>query len=94
MPSLEQNKIAMNDLIKKANRITGKNDADLTSAINSLIEGYGKGGTSGIPEGYYYLKESPVYEVKQNQTKVDVTKIGCRYIYFNIPVFDPDEDFV
>lgn len=30
----------MNNLIAKANAVTGKSDADLTSGVNSLIEGY------------------------------------------------------
>ena len=32
-----------------ANSTTGKNDADLTNAVKSLAEGYGKGGEE-VPE--------------------------------------------
>lgn len=35
------------NLISKANSTTGKSDNDLTSGVNSLIEGYGQGG--GVP---------------------------------------------
>lgn len=41
--SLEQRMLS---LISKANNTTGKNDTDLTSGVNSLVEGYGKGGGS------------------------------------------------
>lgn len=34
-------------MIAKANEITGKSDADLTNAMQSLINGYGQGGESG-----------------------------------------------
>ena len=34
-------------MIAKSNTVTGKSDANLTSAIQSLIDGYGHGGSSG-----------------------------------------------
>lgn len=34
-------------MITKSNTVTGKSDANLTSAIQSLIDGYGQGGSSG-----------------------------------------------
>ena len=34
-------------MIAKSNTVTGKSDANLTSAIQSLIDGYGQGGSSG-----------------------------------------------
>ena len=34
-------------MIAKANTITGKSDANLTSAMQSLIDGYGQGSSSG-----------------------------------------------
>ena len=34
-------------MIAKANETTGKSDADLTVAMQSLIDGYGQGGSSG-----------------------------------------------
>lgn len=39
--------LKLQNLIHKANSTTGKNDTDLTSGVNSLIEGYGSGGGSG-----------------------------------------------
>lgn len=48
--SLDGVKAKLNNLIAKANSTTGKSDTDLTSGMNSLIEGYGKGGSSeGTP---------------------------------------------
>lgn len=34
-------------MIAKSNTVTGKSDANLTSSIQSLIDGYGQGGSSG-----------------------------------------------
>lgn len=50
MISPEQNKRAMENLIARANEITGKNDRDITNAVNGLIEGYGGGGSAPILE--------------------------------------------
>lgn len=48
MISAEQNKRAMENLITRANEITGKSDTDLTNGVNSLIEGYGQGGITEV----------------------------------------------
>lgn len=37
-------KAKIQGLIDKANATTGKSDTDLTSGVNSLVEGYGTGG--------------------------------------------------
>lgn len=44
VPTADSVKAKIQNLIAKANETTGKNDTDLTSGVNSLIEGYGKGG--------------------------------------------------
>lgn len=50
MPSLEQNEKAVQNLISRANNKTGKTNTDLTSAVNSLLAGYGQGGSgNGVP---------------------------------------------
>ena len=36
-------------LINQANATTGKEDTTLTSAVGSLVEGFGQGGSSGLP---------------------------------------------
>ena len=40
-------KQVIQSMIAKSNTVTGKSDANLTSAIQSLIDGYGQGGPSG-----------------------------------------------
>ena len=37
-------------MIAKSNTVTGKSDANLTSAIQSLIDGYGQGGNFAVTE--------------------------------------------
>ena len=44
-------KAKLQGLITKANETTGKSDADLTNAVNGLIEGYGKGESGGSGGG-------------------------------------------
>lgn len=90
MATLEQNKIALENLVKKANEVTGKNDGDITGAINSLIAGYGKGGSGTVPDGYYYLRnnEDKPKIFDKNKETIDVVEEGVRYIYINIPTFD------
>ena len=41
MASVESVKAKLNGLIDSANAVTGKKDGDLTSAVNSLIAGFG-----------------------------------------------------
>ena len=47
MATAESVKAKINNLVAKANTKTNKSDKDLTSAVNSLIAGYGQGGGSG-----------------------------------------------
>ncbi len=55
-------KNALQAAITKANSTTGKNDANVTNAVNSLIEGYGKGG--GItPSGSLTITENGTFDV-------------------------------
>lgn len=49
MATAESVKNKIINLTNKANEITGNNDADLTSAVNSLVDGYG-GGTANLQE--------------------------------------------
>lgn len=44
MPTPETVKAKINNLIALANEKTGESDADLTTAVNRLAEGYGAGG--------------------------------------------------
>lgn len=55
-------KNALQAAITKANSTTGKNDTNVTNAVNSLIDGYGKGG--GItPSGSLTITENGTFDV-------------------------------
>ena len=47
MATAESVKAKIHSLIAKANAATGKNHTNLANGVNSLIEGYGKGGNAG-----------------------------------------------
>jgi len=48
MATAESVKSKLTGLLASANAATGNADADLTAAVNALIEGYGQGGASNI----------------------------------------------
>ena len=54
-----ESKARINSLISAANATTGKADTDLTSAVGSLIAGFGQGGNSGGASGIYMAKITP-----------------------------------
>lgn len=54
-PTADSIKAKIKNLIAKANSTTGKNDTDLTSGVNSLIEGFGSGETLPEWEGLYMI---------------------------------------
>ncbi len=51
MSTAESVKTQLSALIGQANEATGKTDADMTAAVNSLIEGFGQGGISELIDG-------------------------------------------
>lgn len=59
----------INNLIKKANETTKKQDADLTSAIGSLIDGFGGGGSENVTRVTFDSKNRTVHIPRLN---------GCR----------------
>lgn len=86
MATAESVKSKLQGLISKANAKTGKNDADLTDAVNTLVSGYGQGGGGGdiievdtLPETN--IGENAVYLVR------GYYGIECYYRYGN-RVFD------
>lgn len=50
MVTADSVKAKLQGLIAKANEVTGNTDADLTTAVNALVAGFGQGG-GGLPEG-------------------------------------------
>lgn len=56
----------INSMINKANSTTGKTDTDLTAAIQSLVDGYGKGGD--LPTETLEIKDEGVYNVTNYAT--------------------------
>lgn len=46
-------------LIEAANTATGNNDADLTTAVNALVGGYGSGGLSLTSNASGFVVEIP-----------------------------------
>jgi hypothetical protein len=60
MATAESVKAKIQGLIDQSNEATGKTDPDLTSAVGSLISGYGQGGgPSGGASGIYMAKITP-----------------------------------
>lgn len=70
MATLESVKAKIQGLIEKSNETTGATDVDLTSAVNTLIDGYGVGGSDGTGD------DSIVIDVEELPTEnIDDSKI-------------------
>lgn len=63
MATAESVAAKLKGLISTANATTGKTDADLTTAINSLISGFGGGSELNYDEGEFTL-DSEVVDLK------------------------------
>ena len=50
MSNIQSVKTQIQNLINMANSTTNKQDTDLTTAVSSLVSGYGSGGGSGEPD--------------------------------------------
>lgn len=89
MATAESVKAKINNLIAKANAATGKSDTDLTSGINSLIDGFGKSetveifdGTINIESGFttisgsYVIDQQKAYDALLTLTKTKTYNVA------------------
>lgn len=68
-------KTALQAAIAKANNVTGGGDTTVTEAIDSLIDGYGKGGVE--PSGIITITQNGTYDVTEKaQAVVEVPASG------------------
>jgi hypothetical protein len=87
MATAESVKDKIQGLISQANGVTGKTDADLTTAIGSLIAGFGQGGGSG--GGATLLESGEVTLASEiNPIYVQLTQPADMAVFY---VADPSE---
>ena len=67
MATAESVKTKIRGMIDSANTATGNTDTDLTTAVSSLIAGYGSGGGGGLPSGFSAI-ETGEYTPDSDQT--------------------------
>ncbi len=74
MATAESVKAKIRGLIDAANTATGSTDADLTTAVSTLVDGYGKGSGEDALEK---LLDKSITEVSSNVSKID------HYTFYN-----------
>lgn len=70
MATLDSVKAKIQSLIARANGKTGRSDADMTSAVDALIAGYGQGGGGITPSGSIEITKNGTYDVTTKSTAV------------------------
>ena len=68
MPTPEQNKLALDNLIRKVNKAIGKNDQTITSVIDTLLKGYGQGGGACTREHIIEVDTLPTEDIDSTVT--------------------------
>lgn len=75
MSNLATIKAELQKLLATANEKTGKDDADLTSAVGSLVEGYG----SGEGGGEIIMAETVAFSPEHNDTDTALYAMGYNW---------------
>lgn len=73
MSSLATIKNELNAIISKANQTSGKADTTVNAAVNTLIQGYGTGGSGGsgiVPSGSVLITQNGIYNVTEKATVI------------------------
>lgn len=81
MATAESVKTKIQNLIAMSNAITGNNDLDLTTAVNSLVSGYGQGGggDDGLKACLESLLGRTILSIKTDATKLaDMAFGSCK----------------
>lgn len=73
MATAESVKAKIQGLIDSANTTTGSADADLTTAVGSLIAGFGQGGGGGLPAGITALASGTFTPATDQTSKLAIT---------------------
>lgn len=78
MATAESVKSKIQGLIDTANKATGGVDADLTSAVNTLVAGFGSGGASGVYMAKITLAEYSNYlTINHNLGTTDILYVAA-----------------
>ena len=90
MASAESVKTKIQNLIRSANATTGKNDTDLTNAVNKLIAGYGTGGGDCRNSHVIEVVELPPIEIRDENALYCIATENC----VDIAIYSEEGEYV